>query len=241
MSMRIVAMSGLFLWCLSPLAWSQDKPKAQVPPLKTLEEKASYLLGSSIGASIVQDFEQNGMEVDLQIFLKGMQAAVAGQDTGFTPEEVRETLTEFQKKAAAKREEMLAAKAAKNAAEGKAFLAENAKQPGVVTTNSGLQYKILRKGDGAVPKENSTVTVHYRGTLLNGEEFDSSYKRNEPAQFGVTQVIDGWTEALQLMRTGGKWQLFIPSELAYGANPRPGGPIGPNEVLTFEVELLKAE
>lgn len=241
MTTRIVALFTLILMAGPSLGWSQDADKPTPPPLKTLNEKASYLLGNSIGSSIVRDFEENGMEVDMKIFLQGMQTAIEGKESGFTPDEIRATLTEFQRAAAAKREELRTAQAAKNAQDGKNFLAENGKKPGVVTTNSGLQYKVLRKGEGDVPKEDSTVTVHYRGTLLNGDEFDSSYKRGEPAQFRVNEVIDGWTEALQLMRTGGKWQLFIPSNLAYGENPRPGGPIGPNEMLIFEVELLKAE
>ena len=124
-----------------------------------------------------------------------------------------------------------------NKAAGEAFLAANAKKPGVVTRPSGMQYKVLKEGTGASPNKGSVVTTHYRGTLINGTEFDSSYARNEPASFGVTQVIAGWTEALQLMKVGSKWELYLPPNLAYGA--RGAGPdIGPNETLIFEVELL---
>ena len=122
-------------------------------------------------------------------------------------------------------------------AEGERFLAENAKKPGVVTLPSGLQYKVLQEGTGAAPTRRSTVTTHYRGTLIDGTEFDSSYSRGQPASFGVTQVIAGWTEALQLMKVGAKWELYLPSTLAYG--PRgAGGDIGPNEALVFLIELL---
>ncbi|HYG75749.1 MAG TPA: FKBP-type peptidyl-prolyl cis-trans isomerase [Planctomycetota bacterium] len=125
-------------------------------------------------------------------------------------------------------------------ADGEKFLAENAKKPGVVTRPSGLQYKVLKEGTGASPKKTDVVTTHYRGTLINGKEFDSSYARREPASFGVNQVIAGWTEALQLMKVGSKWELYIPSNLAYG--PRgAGGVIGPDETLIFEVELLSID
>jgi FKBP-type peptidyl-prolyl cis-trans isomerase FklB len=126
---------------------------------------------------------------------------------------------------------------ADNKAAGEAFLAANAKKPGVVTRPSGMQYKVLKEGTGASPTKNSIVTTHYRGTLINGTEFDSSYARNEPASFGVTQVIGGWTEALQLMKVGSKWELYLPPNLAYGARGA-GADIGPNETLIFEVELL---
>jgi FKBP-type peptidyl-prolyl cis-trans isomerase FklB len=122
-------------------------------------------------------------------------------------------------------------------AAGEAFLAANAKKPGVVTRPSGLQYKVLKDGTGAIPSRTSIVTTHYRGTLIDGTEFDSSYARNEPASFGVTQVIAGWTEALQLMKVGSKWELYLPSTLAYGSRGA-GSDIGPNEALIFEVELL---
>src|SRR4051812_43401151 len=122
-------------------------------------------------------------------------------------------------------------------AAGQKYLAENAKKPGVVVRPSGLQYKVIREGTGASPKKSDTVTTHYRGTLINGSEFDSSYSRNEPASFGVGQVIAGWTEALQLMKVGSKWELYIPSSLAYGQHGA-GGVIGPDETLIFEVELL---
>jgi FKBP-type peptidyl-prolyl cis-trans isomerase len=129
--------------------------------------------------------------------------------------------------------------AKEGAATGEKFLKENASKEGVKTLPSGLQYKVLKEGTGKSPKAADTVVTHYRGTLINGTEFDSSYKRNEPAEFPVNRVIKGWTEALQLMKEGSKWMLFVPSDLAYGPSGTPGGPIGPNETLIFEVELLK--
>jgi FKBP-type peptidyl-prolyl cis-trans isomerase len=147
---------------------------------------------------------------------------------------------------AAFQEEMRAKKAAdakaavgNNKKEAVAFLAKNAKAKGVVTTKSGLQYLVLKAGKGKSPKKTDTVKTHYRGTLLNGKEFDSSYKRNEPATFPVSGVIKGWTEALQLMKVGAKYKLFVPAELAYGDNPRAGGLITPGAMLVFEVELLE--
>ncbi|HEX8310262.1 MAG TPA: FKBP-type peptidyl-prolyl cis-trans isomerase [Chthoniobacteraceae bacterium] len=128
-----------------------------------------------------------------------------------------------------------------SAATGEKFLKENAAKEGVKTLPSGLQYQVLREGTGKSPKATDTVETHYRGTLINGTEFDSSYKRNESAEFPVNRVIKGWTEALQLMKEGAKWKLFVPSDLAYGPRGTPGGPIGPNETLIFEVELLKVK
>ena len=129
----------------------------------------------------------------------------------------------------------------KNQNEGETFLAENTKKDGVKTLPSGLQYKVVREGAGASPKATDKVTTHYRGTLLDGTEFDSSYRRNEPASFGVSQVIKGWQEALQLMKTGAKWQLFIPANLAYGEQGAPGGTIGPNATLIFDIELISID
>lgn len=135
----------------------------------------------------------------------------------------------------------LAAMAATPAEKGEEFLKENAKKEGVKTTASGLQYKVIKEGEGKSPKATDTVSVHYRGTLLDGTEFDSSYKRNEPTQFPLNRVIKGWTEGVQLMKEGAKYQFFIPSQLAYGERGTPGGPIGPNETLIFEIELLKVQ
>jgi FKBP-type peptidyl-prolyl cis-trans isomerase len=157
-----------------------------------------------------------------------------------TPEEMRQALTELKQQAAAAAKQQREEQAGKNLEEGKAFLAENARKEGVRTLPSGLQYQVLSQGEGDPPAATDTVTVHYRGTLVDGSEFDSSYGRGEPATFPLDRVIRGWTEGLRLMRPGAKYRLFVPPELAYGE--RGGGPkIGPNSTLVFEVELLSVQ
>ncbi|PLY06949.1 MAG: hypothetical protein C0624_03950 [Desulfuromonas sp.] len=208
--------------------------------LDTDKAKESYAIGFSIG----EDFQQQGIDVDARVLAKGMADAVAGSEAMLSEEERREVFTSLQKRMmekqqqmAAEREKEMSAQGEKNLAEGKAFLEENGKKEGVVTLDSGLQYKVLKKGKGAPPIKTDKVTVHYHGTLVDGTVFDSSVDRGEPATFPVGGVIPGWVEALQLMPPGSKWQLFIPSELAYGE--RGAGPvIAPNAVLIFEVELL---
>jgi FKBP-type peptidyl-prolyl cis-trans isomerase FklB len=160
-----------------------------------------------------------------------------------TDEEVKTAISGLQKDLQAKQQERAKVQGEKNKKEGEAFLAQNKTKAGVKTLPSGLQYKVITEGKGKTPKANDTVTVQYKGTLIDGTEFDSSYKRGQPATFPVNGVIKGWTEALQLMKEGSKWQLFIPADLAYGASGTPGGPIGPNAVLIFDVELvsIKAE
>ena len=155
--------------------------------------------------------------------------------------EIRETLTALQQEMTTKMQEQMMQAAEKNKKDGEAFLAENKKKEGVVTTASGLQYKILKKGDGRIPKPDELVTAHYKGTLIDGTEFDSSFKRNKPAQCPVGGVIKGWQEALPLMPVGSKWQLFIPSELAYGERGAGRGSIGPNATLIFDVELISID
>ena len=217
---------------------------AKPSPFKTNKEKASYFIGLSIGKNL----QRQGMIVDPETFAKGLADALSNAEPKVTLEEARPALMameeEAMKRAQALQEEEAAA-AAKvaeaNRAEGKAFLAKNAEEEGVKTTESGLQYKVLTEGSGKKPAASDSVRVHYRGTLLDGTEFDSSYKRGQPATFGVTQVIKGWVEALQLMKVGGKWKLWIPADLAYGDTPRPGGPIKPGHLLVFEVELLGIE
>ncbi len=207
----------------------------EVPSLKNQKEKASYSLGYKIG----QDFKQQGVEVAPDALLQGMKDALAGGKTALTEDQMREALMGLQKEVMAKQQEQFKKLAEKNLQEGKKFLLENRKKEGVKTTTSGLQYKVLEKGTGKKPGLEDTVTVHYRGRLIDGTEFDSSYKRNEPATFPVKGVIAGWTEALQMMKEGAKWQLFIPADLAYGEKGVPG--IGPNSVLVFDVELLSVK
>ncbi|HEY3323150.1 MAG TPA: FKBP-type peptidyl-prolyl cis-trans isomerase [Planctomycetota bacterium] len=200
---------------------------------KTDKDKISYAIGTQMGTSI-KDFAD---DLDLNVMLKGMQDAVAGKNA-MTQAEIRTVMMAFQEKAMAKMKGAAAKAGEKNQKDGEAFLAENKKKDGVTELPSGLQYKVIKEGTGEMPKASDTVSVHYKGTVLDGTEFDSSYSRNEPASFQVGGVIPGWTEALQKMKVGSKWQLFIPGKLAYGEQGRQGSPIGPNSLLIFEVELL---
>ncbi len=201
--------------------------------LKDQKDKVSYIIGMDIGNNL----KKQSMSVNPKILAKGIEDAVSGAKPLLTEQEVQETMMAFQKEMMAKQAEV----AKKNKTEGEAFLAENKKKEGVKTLPSGLQYKVMKAGTGKKPKASDTVTVNYRGTLINGTEFDSSYKRGQPATFQVSGVIPGWTEALQLMEQGAKWQLFIPSNLAYGERGAPGGLIGPNATLIFEVELISIQ
>jgi len=201
--------------------------------LQTPKDKVSYSIGLDIGKNL----KRQGMEIDTRILAQGIEDAVAGGATLLTEEQMRETMSQFQQEQMARQSARATELGDKNKKEGEAFLAANAKQDGVKALPSGLQYKIVTPGSGKKPKATDTVTTQYRGTLIDGTEFDSSYRRGQPASFPVTGVIPGWTEALQLMPVGSKWQLFIPSPLAYG--PRGAGEqIGPNATLVFEIELL---
>jgi len=220
-----------FLMALSAGCVAQEQKG--VTDLKTQKDKVSYGIGMSIG----RDFEAQKLDIDPDVLAQGIKDVLAGKELLMTEEEVRETLMAFQEEMMVKQEEASAKAAEKNAAEGKAFLEENAKKEGVVTLPSGLQYKVVKEGTGKMPKEGDSVTVHYRGTLIDGTEFDSSYGRGEPVTFPVGGVIPGWVEALQLMKEGSKWELFIPASLAYGERGAPPL-IGPNSTLVFEVELV---
>ncbi len=196
----------------------------------------SYAIGLNIGKSMHKD----GVEVDTAILARGVKDALAGGKTLLTDEEAKASLTALTADLRKKAEEKAQAIGVANKAEGDAFLAENKTKQGVVTLPSGLQYRILKEGTGPKPTAADTVVCNYRGTLINSTEFDSSYKRGKPATFPVGQVIKGWTEALQLMPVGSKWQLFVPSDLAYGQRGA-SAEIGPNSTLIFEVELLSIE
>jgi len=196
--------------------------------MSTIKENASYSVGMSIGQSLQG---QNLDEIDLQEFLTGVSDVLAENQLRFTPEQANQHIQQYLT-------EINEQKFAQYREEGESFLAENANRDEITVTESGLQYEVLVDGSGEKPSPHSTVSVHYHGTLINGSVFDSSVNRGTPASFGVTQVIRGWTEALQLMAVGSKWKLYIPQELAYGANPHPGGPIKPYMALIFEVELL---
>jgi len=197
------------------------------------KDKISYSIGMDIGSSL----KRQGLDLNADELAAGLKDSLSGGKTKLTSDEVKQILTDFQQELQAKAKERAEQLGEKNKKDGEAFLAENKKKAGVKTLPSGLQYKVITEGKGANPKETDTVTTNYKGTLIDGTEFDSSFKRGEPATFPVNGVIKGWTEALQLMKVGSKWQLFIPPDLAYG--PRGAGQvIGPNSTLVFEVELL---
>jgi FKBP-type peptidyl-prolyl cis-trans isomerase FklB len=207
-----------------------------VAKMESLQDKVSYGIGLRIG----KDFKSQQVELNPDLLMKGIEDGLAGAEPLLSDEQIRETMVAFQQEMMEREKTRLEEASVKNAEEGKKFLEENAKKEGVVTLPSGLQYKVITEGSGKQPTSEDTVKVHYRGTLVDGTEFDSSYSRNEPAEFPVGGVIPGWTEALQLMKEGSKWQLVLPPELAYGE--RGAGPrIGPNATLVFEVELLEVE
>lgn len=219
------------------VAVAQDQPAAtqQEPlPLQTLTQKASYVLGHDIGSNI----KGQGLTLDIAIFLRGMAEGLEGAANRLTPEEIEATMTEYQQVVMADQEEKFKAEAEANLRAGEEFLKANALKEGVVVLESGLQYKVLQNGNGATPTLEDNIRAHYHGTLINGTVFDSSVQRGEPAEFPVGAVIRGWVEALQKMKVGDKWVIYVPSDMAYGAQGAPGA-IGPNEVLVFEIELLE--
>ncbi len=210
-------------------------PKAS--EFKSEKETASYALGMNIGDSIGKSLKRDGIEIDPAIFLRGMKESLAGEKLALTEEEAKTAFTAYQKKARDVQEAKLKVIGEANKKESEAFLAANKLKEGVVTLPSGLQYKIDKQGNGPKPLATDTVEVNYRGTLIDGKEFDSSYKRGQTLSIPVTRVIKGWTEALQLMPVGSKYKIFVPADLAYG--PRgAGGDIGPESALIFEIELV---
>ncbi|MGZ9197206.1 MAG: FKBP-type peptidyl-prolyl cis-trans isomerase [Candidatus Deferrimicrobiaceae bacterium] len=228
---RRLAMVMCATVALSGTAFSAD-----APGLKSDKEKLSYSIGMDIGGNL----KRQSVEVDPDLVAKGLKDSYVGGTTILTEDEARKSITDFQKTLMAKQAETMKKLAEKNKADGEAFLAGNGKKEGVKTLPSGLQYKEIAPGKGKSPKPTDTVTTHYKGTLIDGTEFDSSYKRGQPATFQVSGVIPGWTEALQLMKEGAKWQLFVPSNLAYGERGA-GREIGPNATLIFEVELISVK
>ena len=236
----------------APVAKTGPAARARTQPvltLKTQKDKASYAVGLNLGRNLGAQLNQQSVDFDQAILLRGMKDALAGGKTLLTDDEVKAVLTQLQTEVRARQQEKMKVEQEKtkvvveeNKKEGTEFLEANKTKEGVVALPSGLQYKILTEGTGPKPAATDTVSCNYRGRLLNGTEFDSSYKRGQPASFPVNGVIKGWTEALQLMPVGSKWQLFIPAELAYGdrgADPRSG--IGPGATLIFEVELLSIQ
>lgn len=225
LSRRLMLTAAFFAASTSAFA----KPKGAA-------DKPSYAVGYQFG----QQLRNMGAEVNLDSFTKGLKDGLADKSGDLSKEELQKMLMEFEQNLRTKMDSKKREQGDKNTKEGKAFLDANAKKQGVKVLPSGLQYKVLTEGTGASPKATDVVKTHYRGTLLNGKEFDSSYARKEPAEFPVNGVIKGWTEALQLMKPGSKWQLFIPSDLAYGAQGA-GADIGPNSTLIFEVELISVK
>jgi FKBP-type peptidyl-prolyl cis-trans isomerase FklB len=203
--------------------------------LKTPKDKLSYALGADMG----NNMKKFDIEINPEIYLKGLKDVLSGNAPLLNEQEIKSVIMTMQKDLQTKQQEKMKTQGAKNKKEGDAFLAKKKGKEGVKALPSGLQYKVITEGKGKSPKAADSVTVHYRGTLIDGTEFDSSYKRSEPATFPVNGVIKGWTEALQLMKEGAKWQLFIPADLAYGEQGRPGIP--PNSVLIFEVELISVK
>ncbi|MDH5325583.1 MAG: FKBP-type peptidyl-prolyl cis-trans isomerase [Gammaproteobacteria bacterium] len=218
----VVAAATIVTMAISPMA-SAAKPKSD-------KEKFSYTIGVQIGQSL----KREDLDIDIKFVKQAMEDVLKDAKLQLTQQEMQQAYTNAQRIMA----EKMAAKGEKSKKAGEDFLAKNKKKSGVKVTESGLQYKVVTAGNGAQPKTTDTVTVHYKGTLIDGKVFDSSYDRNQPATFPLTGVIKGWQEILPMMKTGAKWQVFIPSDLAYG--PRgSGGGIGPNETLVFDIELLE--
>jgi FKBP-type peptidyl-prolyl cis-trans isomerase FklB len=225
-------MKRIFIAILSVTFLSGVCRAGEKLDLKDDKVRLSYSVGYQVGG----DFKRQGLDITPEMLLKGVEDALAGNEPRMTPQEMHSTLVEVQKTVTAAQEQKTKAEAERNLVAGKAFLSENANKEGIKTLPSGLQYQVIKEGSGAMPKATDAVTVHYRGTLIDGTEFDSSYSRGSPATFGVGRVIAGWTEALQLMKEGARWQLFIPPELGYG--DKRTGKIEPNSTLIFEVELI---
>lgn len=240
--MKLVLSAILIAGCLSLNARAEDKkpeaakeaaPAAEPAEAPLTKERISYSIGMFFGNMI----KRQGTDVDVDTIAVAIKDILGTGTTRLTEQEAQQTMMAMNKEAAAKREAEAKVAGEKNKEEGEKFLAENAKKTGVKTTESGLQYKVITEGTGPTPHSSDTVSTQYKGRLINGTEFDSSYKRGQAMEFPVTGVIPGWTEALQKMKVGSKWELYIPSQLAYGERGQ-GRDIGPNSTLIFEIELL---
>jgi FKBP-type peptidyl-prolyl cis-trans isomerase FklB len=229
--MKFSATIALGIVVLFSVCHAGDKPD-----LKDLKDKESYSLGYQFGQSL----KAQGVDIDLDIYAAGIRDSLGGREPRMSPEEIRATVANLRQRVAGVQQKALKEQADKNYRDGEDFLVENARKEGVKSLPSGLQYKVLRAGSGRAPKAADTVTVHYRGTFINGTEFDSSITRGQPQTFKADGVIPGWTEALQLMQEGDKWQIFVPANLAYGEKGAPPR-IPPNSALIFEVELISVQ
>jgi FKBP-type peptidyl-prolyl cis-trans isomerase FklB len=240
--MRLVLSIFFSIFLLIGQCLAEEKQETKTEAMSQ-KGKNSYSLGYKTGVNM----KNSSADLDLDLFVQAFKEGFAGSKPAMTDQEMRETISALQKELKAKKPDKkkeLSQKqselAEKNKREGEAFMTVNAKKEGVVTLPSGLQYKVITEGVGKSPGKSDKVTVHYRGTLINGKEFDSSYKRKKPTTFSVDKVIKGWTEGLQLMKEGSKWMLYIPSDLAYGARGA-GRSIGPNQTLIFEVDLMAVQ
>jgi FKBP-type peptidyl-prolyl cis-trans isomerase FklB len=227
-------MRSILTWVMAVIVALPAMAMAQdAQALKTEKDKLSYAMGMDLGGQL----KSRSVEIDPAVFVEGLKAALSGSKTLLTDDEAKIIISDLQKAMVVKQAAAAKVVGEKNKAEGDAFLAANKAKDGVVTLPSGLQYKVLTTGTGPKPTAEQTVVCQYRGTLIDGKEFDSSYKRGQPATFPVKGVIKGWTEVLQLMPVGSKWQVFIPSSLAYGERGA-SADIGPNATLIFEIELV---
>ena len=226
-------MKYFMLTVLTVILFFNISSAVETPKIEDEKDRVNYSLGYQIGG----DLKRQGVELQSELVVKGIQDAIAGTNPLMTPQEMRTSLVDLKKRIEKTEREKLLKDSVKNLSEGEAFLSENARKEGIKVLSSGLQYRVVSEGSGATPKATDTVTVNYRGTHIDGTEFDSSFKRNKPASFQVDRVIRGWTEALQLMKEGAKWELFIPAKLAYGERGAGNG-IPPNSTLIFEVELI---
>ncbi|MBI2786453.1 MAG: FKBP-type peptidyl-prolyl cis-trans isomerase [Legionella longbeachae] len=218
------------------LAMSTAMAATDANSLVTDKDKLSY----SIGADLGKNFKNQGIDINPDALAKGMQDGMSGAQLILTEQQMKDVLNKFQKDLMAKRSTEFNKKADENKSKGDAYLSTNKSKPGVVVLPSGLQYKVIDTGSGNKPGKSDTVTVEYTGTLIDGTVFDSTEKNGKPATFQVSQVIPGWTEALQLMPAGSTWEVYVPSDLAYGARSV-GGPIGPNETLIFKIHLISVK
>jgi len=243
--MKTLSLAALSIFCFQQLHAQKPTLKKSVKPataskpatkLESKKDKLSYSIGFNIG----KQFKSQNIDISPEIFAEALKAVYSDQPTAMTADEVMNTLQSFEKEMQEKMKNETNAASGPNKEAGKAFLANNKKNPAVVELPSGMQYEILKDGTGESPKASSTVTTHYTGTLIDGSVFDSSVERGQPAQFPVNGVIKGWTEALQLMKPGSKWKLYIPSDLAYGEGGSPPK-IGPGATLIFEVELISVD
>jgi FKBP-type peptidyl-prolyl cis-trans isomerase FklB len=230
MKMKLVAAAAL------GLAMSTTIAATDAPALNSDIDKLSYSIGTDLG----KNFKKKGIEINPEIMAKGLQDGMSGGKLMLTEQQMKDVLNKFQKDLMAKRTADFNKKAEENKAKGDSFLKDNKAKDGIVSLPSGLQYKIVKAGTGEKPLKEDTVTVEYTGRLINGEVFDSTEKSGKPATFKLSQVIPGWTEALQLMPAGSTWEVFVPADLAYGSRSV-GGPIGPNETLIFNIHLISVK